>query len=159
MLAVFAKEKIAMNHERKVLSELATRISQQSEKKDRWKENDGPYEIAKMILGEAQELVEAIEKDGEAFEVGSEIGDVFYLTLRLAEYLGINLYDVLVMKETRNDLKYPTNLNSNGRDYESSIKISKELWAALGGDEGFSNAWMLFGEDIVEGETVVFKQE
>jgi len=120
---------------------LMGRIAAQSTKKTLWSDHDGPYEIAQMIGDEHRELVEAIEHDGGPFEVGSEIGDVLYLALKLCAELGFNPADLIEMKLLRNDMKYPTDQQSHGEYGQARIE-AKQFWQAMGGDIAFSHAYL-----------------
>ena len=159
-------------HERQpTLTSLMHQVSQQTEKKTLWEEHDGPVEVAGFIVTEAEELQEAIENDGEAFEIASEVGDVLYLALKLCADLGIKPEDAIRMKILRNDLKYPTDLNSEG-NYEQQREQSQSLWESMGGDVSFSHAYLDFltrigeagdnghkPESDLDGTTVVYVAE
>lgn len=194
--------------------ELARRITRQTEKKDNWKEHNTPESVGTMIIEEAKELILAVEKDKEAIEIASEIGDIFYLTammayikdidiekaldthlyinredrvtdhpqqlvydirdassrlkwainrdLDLTGYIGTVLYlnwrfcdlvgldpvQVTEMKILRNDLKYPTDSNSNSGGYVNGRRRGTQLWEAMGGDRAFYLAYEQIGEDL-----------
>lgn len=126
------------------IRELGRRVHEQTLKKDNWKDHDDPYTVALMLRQEADELVESIEQDGEAFDVGSEIADVLYLALKLCEELGFKPDQLLEMKMLRNDMKYPTDVNSNSGGYTEAAKKSKMMWEAMGGDKAFYYAYEVF---------------
>lgn len=140
-----------MSERNQTLSILMERVHEQSENKKLWKDNDDPHLVAKMIVEEGGELIEAINHDEEAFAVASEIGDVLYLTLKLCAQLGIKPEDAVEMKLLRNDMKYPTDLNSYGDDYRGAREASKKMWQAMGGDIAFSHAYLeLMGQEEAE---------
>jgi NTP pyrophosphatase (non-canonical NTP hydrolase) len=120
--------------------QLMSAISHQNEGRTNWKEHDDPVVVAKFIREEAGELVEEIEQEKPAIAVASEIGDVLYLTLRLCAQLGIDPRDALEMKIVRNSIKYPDSVNSSG-DYQEGINHSKALYAQMGGDLAFYDAY------------------
>ncbi len=135
------------------IRELSSRIYDQTENKANWSEHDTPHAVALMIREESDELVEAIENDGDPFEVGSEIADVLYLALKLCAELGFNPDELIEMKMLRNDMKYPTDVNSNSGGYEEAVKKSKLMWKAMGGDKAFYHAYeVLIGE--LDGDSV-----
>ena len=159
-------------HERQpTLTGLMHRVVQQTEKKTLWQEHDGPVEVAGFIVTEAEELQEANNNDGESFEIASEVGDVLYLALKLCADLGIKPEDAVRMKILRNDLKYPTDLNSEG-DYEEQRAKSQRLWSSMGGDAAFSHAYLdhiaetgqiggngYSDESPIDGSTVIYMAE
>lgn len=130
------------------IRELGRRVHEQTLKKDNWKDHDDPYVIAQMIRAESDELVEAIEQDGEAFDIGSEIGDVLYLALKLCQELGFQPDQLVEMKMLRNDMKYPTDVNSNSGGYHEAAKKSKIMWEAMGGDKAFYMAYEMLISQI-----------
>lgn len=121
------------------IAELGQRVWEQSDKMANWRDNDTPIGLAQMIEGEARELTKSIEDDGEAYDVGSEIGDVLYLALKLCHDLGFNPQDLVEMKILRNDMKYTTDSNSSGT-YKQGVQRSKAMWQAMGGDKHFYEA-------------------
>lgn len=126
------------------LNDLTRRVGEQTEKLDLWNQNGSPEHTVGLLKDEVAELAEQIEESmitGEATPIAMEIGDVLYLTLKLCHSLGINPADAVQIKILRNDLKYSTDLNSNG-NYEDSRQKSKSLWAAMGGDVAFSHAYL-----------------
>lgn len=131
------------------MSEMMHRVVQQSEQKQLWVEHDSPEIIAEMIAEETEELKQAIQESmlsGDVFNVASEIGDVLYLALKFCHAVGLSPDDVVQLKILRNDLKYPSDMNSHG-DYETQRRRSKDMWTAMGGDEAFSHAYLeMFAE-------------
>ncbi len=117
-------------------------VAQQNNHRENWMREQGPIEVAGMIVEEAIELKQACENDMPAIEVASEIGDVLYLTLRLCSDLGIDPRDALEMKIVRNSLKYPDTFNSNG-DYNAGKETSREMWKGLGGDLTFYHLYLM----------------
>ena len=134
------------------MTEMMNRVAQQTEKKELWVENDAPDLVAEMIVEEAQELVTAVQEallSGDVFSVASEIGDVLYLALKFCHQLGLVPEDTVKLKLLRNDMKYPSDLNSNG-DYAEQRRQSKDMWTAMGGDESFSHAYLEMFADMEE---------
>jgi NTP pyrophosphatase (non-canonical NTP hydrolase) len=71
--------------------------------------NDTPFLVAKMLFDEALELVEELNKAAvtdDLTAVVSEIGDVYYLLVRLSDLLGIDYRQAAMTKLTRNAVKY-----------------------------------------------------
>lgn len=71
--------------------------------------HDTPTSLVNMVVDETQELKEAIEMafiNDDVTEVASEIGDVFYLMIRLCDELGIDWREATQMKVLRNEAKY-----------------------------------------------------
>lgn len=126
------------------MTEMMERVQFQTEGKQLWKETDGPEEIVEMLAEETQELKEAVQESmlsGDVFNVASEIGDVLYLALKFCSAVGLVPEDVVKLKILRNDLKYPSDMNSFG-EYGKQRKLSKEFWEAMGGDGAFSHAYL-----------------
>lgn len=90
-----------------------------------------PDEVAKMLLDEAIELVEATETaflTDDLTSVLSEVADVYYLLIRFSSMLGIDLEDALEVKIKRNQLKY----------FGQTDKAeARRLWEEQGGDKRF----------------------
>ena len=110
-----------------------------------WSEHDDAESVARMILDEAHELVEAIIESfatGDVFSVASELGDILYLAHRMCMELGFDPADLIDLKATRNSLKYNDQMMSNGYDYDEAIVLAKQLWREMGGDTRFSHAYL-----------------
>ena len=88
------------------MNEWAKVINFDVEAKPVMMENNTPERVVMMIGEELAELKEAVDLEQGATEVGSEIGDILYLTLFLCEQLGFQPEDLLAMKRVRNELKY-----------------------------------------------------
>jgi NTP pyrophosphatase (non-canonical NTP hydrolase) len=119
------------------LEKLQAYITEQNNNRRLWTENDTPEKIATYITQEAQELEGAIKEafvTGDVFSVASEIGDVFYLVLKLCEELGIDPIQAAGMKLTRNSMKYGDHIMSNGRNFEEASGVSREVWKVFGSD-------------------------
>jgi len=104
-----------------------------------------PEELAKQIVGEAQELVFEIQEaliTSNAFSVAGEIGDLYILLAQLCEDLGIKPEDAMKMKVMRNQYKYPDTMMNNG-DKSEAIAMAKEFYEqVIGGDQAFSHAYL-----------------
>ncbi len=110
-----------------------------------WSEHDDSESVARMILDEAHELVEAIIESfvtGDVFTVASELGDILYLAHRMCMELGFDPADLIEMKTQRNSVKYSDAAMNNGYDYDEAVKLSKQLWREMGGDTRFSHAYL-----------------
>ena len=110
-----------------------------------WSEHDDAESVARMILDEAHELVEAITESfvtGDVFTVASELGDILYLAHRMCMELGFDPADLIDMKSLRNAGKYQDFVLNNGYDYDEAVKLSKQLWREMGGDTRFSHAYL-----------------
>ena len=85
-------------------------------------EHDTPYAVAQMLAQEANELVEAMynDLDGSAWEIISELADVMYLWLYLAQMLDVDAVDAVEMKLDRNSEKHHERFYQSGDYLEQS---------------------------------------
>lgn len=145
----------------------------QNEQRFSWRQNDSPENLERLLLEETAELREAVEFamiGACAFEVASELGDVFYLfTKRLfssnepvpqavldavayaseiAELGGFDPNECVHMKIVRNDMKYLHGFANNGYSYEKSRDLSKKQWTLMGGDKKFSEMYLELAEEL-----------
>lgn len=101
-----------------------------------FRETDDPLNTARMIVEEAQELLDEMENafvtDDLTKTVG-EIGDVIYLALKLCDSLGVNADDAVRMKIARNGFKYRDQTNS---------ELARREWEEHGGDEVFYRSYL-----------------
>ena len=100
--------------------------------------NNDPLEVALMVKEEACELVSELEKafiTDDLTAVAGELGDCFYLLIRMADLLGVSLLDVAEMKRKRNLFKYTE---------QPDVKTAKEEWTAKGGDKWFYTQYLNF---------------
>jgi len=100
--------------------------------------NNDPYKVALMVKEEAGELVSELEKaflTDDITAVAGELGDCFYLLIRMADLLGVSLLDVAEMKRKRNIFKYTEQPN---------VKTAKEEWVKTGGDKWFYTQYLNF---------------
>lgn len=159
------KERVSPTLQREVL--------QQNEARFSWRQNDTPQNLEAFILEETEELREAVELamiGASAFEVASELGDVFYLFVKrifastdpvsqevldamayaseVAELAGIDINHAVGMKVMRNDMKYLHSFANNGYTYAQSRDLSKKQWKLMGGDSAFSEMYLEMGEDL-----------
>ena len=85
-------------------------------------------EIYKMLLLEMEELKEAYEvEEKDPIDLESEVGDLFYLLIRLSLSLGIDPIESIIAKVARNYKKY------YGKE---SREVAKESWG-LDEDQAF----------------------
>jgi len=147
----------------------------QNESRHSWRQHDTPENLEEFILQETEELREAVDLamiGAGAFEVASELGDVFYLFIKrvfssnepvppailaavqyaeeIADLAGIDPNDAVLMKIIRNDMKYLHSFANNGYTYERSRNLSKRQWTAMGGDENFSEMYMEMADDLTD---------
>jgi NTP pyrophosphatase (non-canonical NTP hydrolase) len=98
--------------------------------------NNNPMEVALMVQEEASELVSELENaflTDDLTSVAGEIGDLFYLLIRLGDLLGIALLNTVVMKVKRNVFKYR---------HQQSVNVAKIEWAENGGDKWFYQEYL-----------------
>lgn len=142
--------------------DLRHHIVVQNDNRFAWKTYDNPQNIEEYTLEELKELQQAGEFffliENPDFEIASEVGDVVYLCLKYQEYygdmtdsmvgawnyahdiaerVGLDVEQCVVMKILRNSVKYPDYLASNGITYNEARYKSKDLWSTLGGDKTF----------------------
>ena len=90
---------------------------------------DTPFVVAKMLFDEAQELLEEMEKatvTDDATSIISEIGDVYYLLVRLSDLLGVDFRQAAETKIQRNTVKFGG---------QKTVKEARERWKSIGGDQ------------------------
>lgn len=107
---------------------LAQEVIKQNDEIPLFRETDDPLHTAEMIVEEAQELVDEINKaylTDDLTQVAGEVGDVLYLALKMCGALGLNPDDVIRMKIKRNAEKY------GGQTDRST---AKKEWEDKGGD-------------------------
>jgi len=145
----------------------------QNEQRFSWRVNDTHDNLERFILEETAELEKAVELamlGASAFEVASELGDVFYLFVKIlfvsnepvsqevqdafnyaqeiAELGGFDPNQCALMKIVRNDMKYLHSFANNGYSYEKSRDLSKEQWKMMGGDNRFSEMYLELAENM-----------
>jgi len=166
----------------RVSPKLQHEIMLQNDSRFAWKQHDDPGNLDAFILQETEELREAVDLaliGAGAFELASELGDVFYLFIKrifssetqpdprvieamlyaieIADTAGIDINQAVAMKIMRNDMKYLHGFTNNGYTYEKSRDLSKRQWTLMGGDTAFSEMYMELAEDLTsdkEGDTV-----
>jgi len=98
--------------------------------------NNDPLEVARMVQEEVGELVSELERaflTDDLTAVTGELGDCFYLLIRMADLLGVSLLDVAEMKRKRNLFKYTEQPNVN---------TAKDEWIKNGGDDWFYTQYL-----------------
>lgn len=120
-------------------------IAEKQARKPVMEDKNTPEHTAKMIVEEAQELVDAVNEamvTDEVWAVASELADVLYLSLYLCEKCGIDAFSLLETKCTapgsRNDLKYPEHELQNGV-YEDVTARLRQEWKEKGGDKQWTH--------------------
>ena len=97
-------------------------------------ENNKPEQLFKLLRDEVDEAEVEIN-DPEA--MATELADVLFLTMTLANQYGIDLERATREKTARNHLKYPAEVFSNGRTYSEARKFALDNWRALKGEATF----------------------
>lgn len=116
-------------------------VTAQNDEIPLFRETDDPQHTAEMIVEEAQELKDEIEKaflTDDLTQVAGEIGDVIYLALKLCDGLGLNADEVVRMKIERNKEKYGG---------QSDRSVAKSEWESRGGDQLFYQQYLLLSYD------------
>lgn len=120
------------------------RVAIQVESKPSWTVHESVEGIVSKLREEVEEVAEVIEKfevfpDAEA-NLAMEIGDVGFLLMSLCNQVGLDfnqcINDVLI----KNDLQYPTALQTNGLAPKEALKKSKLLFKASGGHHALFEA-------------------
>lgn len=108
-----------MNKEIK-FSKVVNLIQRQNVNIELFNETD-ELEIYKMLLLEVDELKEAYEREEvDMIDLESEVGDIFYLLIRLALSTGIDPIEAIIAKVARNYRKYVG---------QESREVAKERWS------------------------------
>lgn len=123
------------------IRELTKKIAGQNDAIPLFKKTDDAFNMADMIVEEAQELVEELEAASitdDLTQVAGEVGDVLYLALKMCHTLGLNPDEVVEMKLKRNAEKYGG---------QSDRDTAKKEWADKGGDAIFYQRYLLLSYD------------
>ena len=91
--------------------ETINRIRKFSEDRD-WDQFHGPANLAKSIVIEAAELLECFQWSDADFDlqhVKEELADVLVYSQNLLDRLGLDADEIVNMKMTQNEAKYPIN--------------------------------------------------
>ena len=89
--------------------ETIDRIRKFSEERD-WDQFHSPSNLAKSIVIEAAELLECFQWDNEKYDlqhVKEELADVMVYCQNLVDKLGLDPDEIVNMKMTQNEAKYP----------------------------------------------------
>ena len=92
--------------------ETIDRIRKFSEDRD-WDQFHGPANLAKSIVIEAAELLECFQWSDDDFDlqhVKEELADVIVYSQNLLDKLGLDADEIVNMKMTQNEKKYPVDL-------------------------------------------------
>lgn len=105
-----------MNNQEKTLRDLQEAIRKFCDARD-WNQFHNPKDLSISLSLEASELLEHFQwknedeinehLGSEKDEVGSELADVFYWVLLIANNLDIDLIDAFEKKMEKNEMKYP----------------------------------------------------
>lgn len=102
-------------------SKVVNLIERQNVNIELFRETD-ELEIYKMLLLEVDELREAYEREEiDPIDLESEVGDIFYLLIRLALSTGIDPIEAIIAKVARNYRKYVG---------QESREVAKERWGS-----------------------------
>jgi len=89
--------------------ETIDRIRQFTEERD-WDQFHSPENLAKSIVIEAAELLECFQWDNENYDlqdVKEELADIIVYCQDLLDKLGLDVDEIVNMKMTQNEEKYP----------------------------------------------------
>ena len=89
--------------------ETIERIRKFTEDRD-WDQFHSPSNLAKTIVIEAAELLESIQRSDEEYDlqhVKEELADVMVYCQNLLDKLGLDADEIINMKMTQNEAKYP----------------------------------------------------
>lgn len=89
--------------------ETIERIRKFTEDRD-WDQFHSPSNLAKSIVIEAAELLECFQWSDEEYDlqhVKEELADVMVYCQNLLDKLGLDAYEIINMKMTQNEAKYP----------------------------------------------------
>lgn len=163
---------------RKVDDQICRSVIAQNKPRQEWTTTETPEELQRRICVEMEELEEAVDHcsflGADPYALASEIGDVFYLAIKLeakmgrkplpqktgacllraveiAELCGLSINDCVTYKLWRNDYKYPLVPATEAVSYDRPNEISKKMYKDMGGEEAFNFAYMMNGEDIALG--------
>lgn len=151
-------------------------VRKQNEARRLWREHDTLEQIHLNLLNEGIELADAVgecEIGQSAFAVVSEIGDVYYLYIKYKELArvagseiapeiaqvmeyaedvcnrtGIDPEKAIKLKLWRNSFKYNDYATNNGYSYDQGTRLCKDFWDQMGGDQAFSRAYEIYGEEL-----------
>lgn len=106
--------------------------------------NRDPEKIGRSIIGEAEELLEAITMYSfdQTFEnlqeIGQEIADVIKYCLSLCFIFNLDMYDEVMTKTAYNHLRFKPSMFQT--DYDEGYKESKRIAKELNIKEDYYNA-------------------
>ena len=89
--------------------ETIDRIRKFSDERD-WDQFHSPANLAKSIVIEAEELLECFQWNNEEYDlqhVREELADVMVYSQNLLDKLGLDADEIINMKMTQNEAKYP----------------------------------------------------
>ena len=89
--------------------ETIDRIRKFSDERD-WDQFHSPANLAKSIVIEAAELLECFQWNNEEYDlqhVSEELADVMVYSQNLLDKLGLDADEIINMKMTQNEAKYP----------------------------------------------------
>lgn len=146
-------------------------VLHQNHVREEWGEHDSAERLEEMFWAENTEYIQARDEcmlGADPFILASEAGDTGYLYIRRMEFgepsesvkqrmeeiateceeVGLNINEAIVYKLWRNDLKYQNIVMNLGIGYDQAVKVSKNLYKEMGGEEAFNPAYMLLADDL-----------
>jgi len=100
------------------------RVRKFTEDRD-WDQFHTPENLAKSIVIEAAELLECFQWDGEKFDlqhVKEELADVMVYSRNLLDKLGLDEDEIINMKMSMNEVKYPVEKAKGKADKYTELK-------------------------------------
>jgi len=100
------------------------RVRKFTEDRD-WDQFHTPENLAKSIVIEAAELLECFQWDGEKFDlqhVKEELADVMIYSQNLLDKLGLDADEIINMKMSMNEAKYPVEKARGKADKYTELK-------------------------------------
>lgn len=103
-----------------------------------WQANQDVPFLINRLCEEARELCDP-PKEGFSSEkhVEQEVADIILFGMAILRVMNLSLDQVIAEKVARNTVKYPPYLFVPGIPFEEGIRISREEWTKLGGDQEF----------------------
>lgn len=96
--------------------------------------NSDPEKVFNLLEGE---VAEARAEINDPEKMATELADILFFTLTIANHYGIDVAGAMKEKTARNHLKYPPKLFSNGRTYDQARAVALEQWKAQNGEKWF----------------------
>ena len=95
--------------------ETIDRIRKFSEDRD-WDQFHSPSNLAKSIVIESAELLECFQWSDTVYDIKEELADVMIYSQNLLDKLGLDADEIINMKMTQNEAKYPVEKSKGKSD-------------------------------------------